>query len=224
MRLVMSPVCKECKNYVMALPCPHCGGDQAFTERTPNEIKPIIPLDLQETFQEPPLSKNQLKLSNNTSSQSTLLLRRDIPVKPPQVPPTPSRNSPPPPPPSKPTISASSPVTDFLPNSLTQEQEITSSSTLSPSKPSIPISKLDLDSINPHVDVESYFKQLEAHIKQINTRQNQFDSQFKKVHANVKEVEKKLKNIEKSMKILFKTNQKLESVHKGASKDLKKLI
>ena len=48
----MSPVCKKCRNYVMSFPCPHCGSDQEFTDREPDEIKPIIPLDLQESFQE----------------------------------------------------------------------------------------------------------------------------------------------------------------------------
>jgi hypothetical protein len=220
----MSPVCKKCKNYVMALPCPHCGGDQAFTERTPNEIKPIIPLDLQETFQEPPLSKNQLNLSNNTSSQSTLLLRPEIRVKPPQVPPAPSRRSSPPPPPSKPTISSSSPGFDSLRDPNSQERGLTSISTLSPPKPSISVPKNNVDNIDPRVDVQSHFKRLEAHIKQIDSHQNQFDTNNKKIQANVKEIEKKIKKIEKSIKILFKTNQKLESIHKSASKDLKKSI
>ncbi len=220
----MSPVCKECKNYVMALPCPHCGGDQAYTERTPNEIKPIIPLDLQETFQEPPPSKNQLNLLNSTSSQSTLLLRPEIPVKPPQVPPPPSLKNPPLPPPSKTTISSLSPVIDSLRDPPSQEQEITPAPTVPPSKSSISMPKNNLDNTNPQVDNPSHFKLLEAHIKQIDSRQNQFDSQNKKVHAEVKEIDKKLKKIEKSLKILLKTNQKLESVHRSTSKDLKKII
>ena len=50
----MSPVCKKCRNYVMRLPCPHCGAEEALTDREADEIKPIIPLDLQESFKEPP--------------------------------------------------------------------------------------------------------------------------------------------------------------------------
>ncbi len=220
----MSPVCKECKNYVMALPCPHCGGDQAYTERTPNEIKPIIPLDLQETFQEPPLSKDQLNLSNRSSSQSTLLLRPDPPVKPLQVPPAPSPGIPPPLPPSKTNISSSSTVFNPLRDPLSQEREITPTSTLSPPKQSLPTPKNNSDSNNPQVDDRTHFKQLEAHVKQIDSRQNRFDSQYKKVQTNVKEIDKKLKQIEKSLKVLLKAEQKLESVHKSASKDLKKII
>jgi hypothetical protein len=220
----MSPVCKDCRNYVITLPCPHCGGDQAFTERTPNEIKPIIPLDLQETFQEPPLSKNQLNLSNSSSTQSTLLVRPEAPVKPPQVPPAPFLKSSPPPPPSKPTISSFPPTSDSRQNPLSQEREKTPITTLSHPKPSIPTPKISLDSTNPQVDDQSHFKQIEAQIKRIDSRQNQFDSQYKKIHENVKKIEKKLKRFEKSMKILHKTNQKLESVHKTASKDLKKII
>ncbi|MHA2156889.1 MAG: hypothetical protein ACXABU_16215, partial [Candidatus Hodarchaeales archaeon] len=44
----------------MALPCPHCGGSQEFTERKPDEIKPIIPLDLQGSFKEPSYIPNDI--------------------------------------------------------------------------------------------------------------------------------------------------------------------
>ncbi len=48
------PVCKKCRNYVMKLPCPHCGSDLSLTDRTTSDIQPIIPKALQGDFEEPP--------------------------------------------------------------------------------------------------------------------------------------------------------------------------
>ena len=42
----------------MGFPCPHCGAEEALTDREDNEIKPIIPLDLQESFKIPPPPKS----------------------------------------------------------------------------------------------------------------------------------------------------------------------
>lgn len=50
----ISPVCKKCHNYVMKLPCPHCGSDTSFQDRAADEIKPIVPVELQGDFEEPP--------------------------------------------------------------------------------------------------------------------------------------------------------------------------
>ena len=38
----------------MNFPCPHCGSDQSMTDRTEEDIKPIVPLELQGEFAEPP--------------------------------------------------------------------------------------------------------------------------------------------------------------------------
>jgi hypothetical protein len=38
----------------MKFPCPHCGSHESLYDRSADEIKPIIPLDLQGNFDEPP--------------------------------------------------------------------------------------------------------------------------------------------------------------------------
>ena len=48
------PVCKKCRNYIMRFPCPHCGSDLSLTDRTERDIQPIIPKELQGSFEEPP--------------------------------------------------------------------------------------------------------------------------------------------------------------------------
>lgn len=49
----ISPVCKKCLNYVMNFPCPHCGSESSYEDRTAGDFKPIIPKELQEDFSEP---------------------------------------------------------------------------------------------------------------------------------------------------------------------------
>lgn len=41
------PVCKKCKNYVLTIPCPHCGSGEEFHARESDEIKQIVPLSVQ---------------------------------------------------------------------------------------------------------------------------------------------------------------------------------
>lgn len=38
----------------MSFPCPHCGSDESFYDRSAEEFKPIIPTELQGDFTEPP--------------------------------------------------------------------------------------------------------------------------------------------------------------------------
>lgn len=38
----------------MNFPCPHCGSDESFYDRSAEEFKPIIPTELQGDFTEPP--------------------------------------------------------------------------------------------------------------------------------------------------------------------------
>ncbi|MFX1284589.1 MAG: hypothetical protein ACFFB5_13090 [Promethearchaeota archaeon] len=60
----MSPVCKKCHNYVMKFPCPHCGSDESFYDRSAEEFKPIIPTELQGDFDEPPPPTNGFGFSS----------------------------------------------------------------------------------------------------------------------------------------------------------------
>ncbi len=48
----------------MNFPCPHFGSDESFYDRSTNEIKPIIPVELQGNFEEPP----PLDISPNLTS------------------------------------------------------------------------------------------------------------------------------------------------------------
>ena len=52
--LFLSPVCKKCHNYVMKFPCSHCGSDLSMQDRIEGEIKPIVPVEIQGNFAEPP--------------------------------------------------------------------------------------------------------------------------------------------------------------------------
>lgn len=38
----------------MKLPCPHCGSDDSFHDRSADDFKPIVPVELQGNFEEPP--------------------------------------------------------------------------------------------------------------------------------------------------------------------------
>ncbi|MHA2271133.1 MAG: hypothetical protein ACXACI_04665 [Candidatus Hodarchaeales archaeon] len=40
---------------MMSFPCPHCGSESSYEDRTVKDFKPIIPKELQEDFSEPPL-------------------------------------------------------------------------------------------------------------------------------------------------------------------------
>lgn len=39
---------------MMKFPCPHCGSDESYYDRSAEEFKPIIPVELQGDFEEPP--------------------------------------------------------------------------------------------------------------------------------------------------------------------------
>ena len=108
----MSPVCKKCRNYIMGFPCPHCGSEKALTDREANEIRPIIPLDLQVTFKEPPPPVRKSEYSyipsrqfSEPQSHVTHVQKQygsSSPVSSPSTPPsyTPTSFTPPMPPPS----------------------------------------------------------------------------------------------------------------------------
>lgn len=55
----------------MKLPCPHCGADTSFQDRTADEIKPIVPVELQGDFEEPPppLSSSGSPLMSSQASE-----------------------------------------------------------------------------------------------------------------------------------------------------------
>ena len=38
----------------MSFPCPHCGGEETFEDRTEEEFRPIVPVEIQGTFDKPP--------------------------------------------------------------------------------------------------------------------------------------------------------------------------
>jgi hypothetical protein len=249
----MSPVCKKCRNYVMGFPCPHCGGDQALTDREADEIKPIIPLDLQESFKEPPPP-----LDISDSSQATPYQRFESQ---PQSPPTPTQNihvppppatappaTPPPPTPPPATAPATAPPRtrpSYTPPSPTipkpipsrphplerppqslpssVEEEIEETPPPPPPKVSVKASKDESEKIVPFEEVNEQFKQIESHFRKIYSHQKKTESQSKKFRSNFREIDNKLRKIEKSLKILLETNKKLELIHKDTSKDLKKI-
>jgi hypothetical protein len=51
----------------MEFPCPHCGCQDSYTDRSANEIKTIIPKELQKEFKEPP---PPIQNSNKKSSEN----------------------------------------------------------------------------------------------------------------------------------------------------------
>jgi len=218
---------------VMSFPCPHCGADQALTDRKPDEIKPIIPLDLQESFEEPPPpipTSEPSKIPSYRPSESPHFESHVAPVQTPPVPPRP------PPPPVSPPQTTPSPTTlESLPPTplpikkppqaptLSMEKRIDQVAPLAPSKPFIAVSKDTSKATFPIDDITKQFKQFDSYIKEIDSKQKKFESQAKKFEANFQEIDKKLEKFEKSLKILLKTNQKLESIHKDTFKDLKKV-
>ncbi len=38
----------------MSFPCPHCGGEETFEDRVEEEFRPIVPVEIQGTFDKPP--------------------------------------------------------------------------------------------------------------------------------------------------------------------------
>ena len=220
----MSPVCKKCRNYVRGFPCPHCGGEEALTDREADEIKPIIPVDLQESFKEPPppisdsghsdIPPNQL---SESQPKSPPVPTQSPPVPPPPISPPPTRPSYTPPSATTPRPLPSQPPPPIV------EQEIKKVPPPTPPKLSVTISKDDSGITVPIDDIKEQFKKIESHFKTINSHQKKSESQAKKFESNFKGIDKKLKKIEKTLKILLETNKKLESIHKDTSKDLKKV-
>ncbi len=226
--ITISPVCKKCRNYVMKFPCPHCGGELEFTDRKIDEIKPIIPLDLQETFKEPPEPRSTLVSSitplyrSTESSQSRYTQIQTSPSA--YVPNVPHHGSfnaqttvsiPPPPPPSMQSSINEPPRT--LPPTSTEANV-----PLPPklfSQQSKVVSKEKLDTIvltdDDNKNFESRFNLLESRSRQLESQNKIFESKFK-------ETDQQLKKIIKFMKTILKSNQKLESIYKDTFKDLKK--
>ena len=209
----------------MGFPCPHCGGELAFTDRKIDEIKPIIPLDLQETFKEPPEPRPTLVSSMTPpyryieSSQPTYT---QIQTSPPTYlpngsPPLRSFDAqttisvpPPPPPPIQSSIKEQSRTHPPTPMGV--------SVPLPPqpfSQPSTAVSKEKLDTGVPIDADNERFKHLES-------RSKHFESQNKKFESKFKETDQQLKTLKKCMKTIIKSNQKLESIFKDTLKDLKK--
>ena len=75
----MSPVCKQCHNYVMKFPCSHCGSDLSMQDRVEGEIKPIVPVEIQGNFAEPPPPEYVDSLPVSTPSPSLSQKSSDLP-------------------------------------------------------------------------------------------------------------------------------------------------
>ncbi|NHJ01692.1 MAG: hypothetical protein EAX86_06085 [Candidatus Heimdallarchaeota archaeon] len=54
----------------MSFPCPHCGSQETFEDRTEEEFKPIVPVEIQGTFDKPPppLTSGRPRFASPTSS------------------------------------------------------------------------------------------------------------------------------------------------------------
>ena len=222
---MMSPVCKKCRNYVMGFPCPHCGCDQEFTERNPDEIKPIIPLDLQESFEAPPTPIDQVNPIKNVSFQVSSAPPPKTASKSRQISPPTSGVSPTSPPSIPSPVSPHSPPTPPIRNRPSKELLDKTKISTSPNlNLSVPTFKSNSEDSVPLEKVQNHFKRLESHIKQINYKQDHYETQVNKLQLNLKEVTKKLQKYEKSVKLLSKANQKLESIHKDTANNLKKLV
>ncbi|MFX0087832.1 MAG: hypothetical protein ACFFAU_19425 [Candidatus Hodarchaeota archaeon] len=199
----------------MKFPCPHCGGELAFTDRKIDEIKPIIPLDLQETFKEPPEPKHNLISSISPlyrSIESPEPRYTQIQTPPPSYvsnssPPLRSFNVqttfsvPPPPPPIQSSINEQSRTPPPTPTG--------ASVPLPPklfSQPSTTISKEKLDRIVLSDDEKKSF---ESRFKGLESRSRHLESQNIKFESKFKETDQQLKMIRKFMKTILKSNQKL---------------
>ncbi len=221
----------------MGFPCPHCGAEQALTDREADEIKPIIPLDLQGDFKEPPPpisapSHSTMPVYQPSEPQPTSPPVTPPPMKPsytspPTTPPKPSPTQPPPlrGPPQAPPPSMMQEIRQVPPPTPRPsiEQEITQVPPPSPPKLSVTVSKDDSGITVPIDDIKEQFKKIESHFNNINSHQKKSDSLAKKFESNFKEIDNRLSKIEKSLKIFLETNKKLESIHKDTTKDLKKV-
>ncbi|MFX1505726.1 MAG: hypothetical protein ACFFDC_06380 [Promethearchaeota archaeon] len=239
----MSPVCKKCRNYVMGFPCPHCGGDQALTDREADEIRPIIPLDLQESFKEPPPPLDTSDGSHPTSYQhyepqpkSPPTPTQNIHVPPPPAAPPPAVPPPAAPPQTRPSYTPPSPtIPKPIPSRPPPQEgppqplrpsaieEIEENPPPPPPKVSVTASKGDSEKVIPFDEVNEQFKQIESQFKKIYSHQKKTESQTKKFRSHFREIDKQLRKIEKSLKILLETNKKLESIHQNTSNDLKRI-
>ncbi|MHA2227146.1 MAG: hypothetical protein ACXAC8_18160 [Candidatus Hodarchaeales archaeon] len=218
----------------MSFPCPHCGGDLAFIEREIDEIKPIIPLDLQEAFKEPPEPRTTLVSPitppyRSVESSRPRFTQKPIQTSPPAHPPSvypPLRSSgvqttvsvpPPPPPPLQSPIKEQSRTHPPTPS-----EESVEVPPRPISQPSTAVSKDKLDTGVPIYDDNKRFKLFESRFKHLESRSKQFESQNKKFKSKFKETDQQLKTLKKCMKTILKSNQKLESIYKDTLKDLKK--
>jgi hypothetical protein len=227
----------------MGFPCPHCGSEKALTDRDANEIRPIIPLDLQVTFKEPPPPVRKSEYSYIPSRQFSeppshvIHVQRQYgsssPVSSPSTTPSYISSSTTPPMPS-PSYSKSSVMPPIPPSNCVNlegisqtslpiiEQNFKQNPPPVPPKLSVQIPKENPGTSIPINDISNQFKQIEAHFGKINSHQKRTMSQAKKFASIFKEFDKKLKKIEKSLNILLKSNKSLESIHKNTSKGLKK--
>ena len=79
--LFLSPVCKKCHNYVMKFPCSHCGSDLSMQDRIEGEIKPIVPVEIQGDFDEPPPPEYVESLPVSSPSPSLSKKSAEIPKR-----------------------------------------------------------------------------------------------------------------------------------------------
>ncbi|MHA2247980.1 MAG: hypothetical protein ACXADY_23740 [Candidatus Hodarchaeales archaeon] len=127
----MSPVCRKCKNYVMKFPCSHCGSEESFADRKIDDFKPIVPVELQGDFEEPPKFISDPSLTPTPSSTGSN-------TKPVFKPPVPKESSDAPPPPLKvPSIKS-----EVKPEILEGPPQVSSSSKGSAMKAAIGISRV----------------------------------------------------------------------------------
>jgi hypothetical protein len=237
----------------MGFPCPHCGGELEFIDREIDEIKPIIPLDLQEAFKEPPEPRRTLVSSTTPPYRSVesfqpKFTQNPVQTSPPSHPPTvsPPAHSPTVSPPAHPPtvspplrpfgaqtkVSIPPPPPTIQPSikgqSRTHPPTPTGASVQFPpqliSQPSAVVSKDKLDTSVPIDDDSKRFKLFESRFKDLESRNKQFESQNKKIESKFKETDQQLKMLKKCMKTILKSNQKLESIYKDTLKDLKKSV
>ncbi|MFW9902802.1 MAG: hypothetical protein ACFFFH_00600 [Candidatus Thorarchaeota archaeon] len=236
----MSPVCKKCRNYVMGFPCPHCGGDQALTDREADEIRPIIPLDLQESFKEPPPPKDTSDHSYDPPYQTF----ESQPISPPT--PTqnihvsaPSATAPPAPPPPAPTPAATPPPAapsrtrpSYTPTSPTIPKPMPSRRVPPLERPPQPLSpsvEEEIEEIPPppppkvSVKVSKGDSENTIPLDEVNEQFKQIESQFRKIYSHQKKTESQTKKFRSNFRDIDNKLKKIEKSLKILLETNKKL-
>lgn len=241
---ILSPVCKKCRNYVMDFPCPHCGSEQALTDREEDEIKPIIPLDLQESFGEPPPPSHESGQSYTPPYQPPESPTKAPPVSPPPPRPSYAPQSTPTPKPlqTKPAPPQRPPPTPPLPR---VDQKITHAPPPTPSPPrveqeikraplSAPVARPELviEQVPPPIPPKLSIKGL-AHnsgtmvpLEEIKEQFKQVESHFKDINSHQKKSDSDIKQLESSINEINKKLDKIEKSFKvlyNANKKLESL-